>query len=282
MSILLFTATGCARCKIVKRFMVGHGIAFSERDMKADGKDDFQKFYAANRKSISRGADGVEFPILADGEVIRQGIGPAIAHLQSGAKLDGFVDLGRLHREWVDGLHVSGGNPDHGDEFVALLRHLRSAGMKLHIDTDGRNAALLHRIVAEKLADVVVMNFLGPPRLYGQLLGAAVETVEIARSIALVSGCPDHRFETTIAPVLRRDGTPPEITYLSPDEIAETARMLAEQTNTVKAPYVLKLFRPADSADAGARNMPLLTATDLLAYRAAARKHQMATEIEKV
>ncbi|MHB8073637.1 thioredoxin domain-containing protein [Desulfosporosinus fructosivorans] len=75
MSWVLFTATGCTRCKIVKSFMVNKGIPFEEKDMKTDGKEDFKKFYSANRGFITRGQDGVEFPVLTDGLEIRQGIG---------------------------------------------------------------------------------------------------------------------------------------------------------------------------------------------------------------
>ena len=70
MGYTIYSVTGCVRCKIVKGFMEERSFDFVERDMKADGEEDFRKFYAANRRSIYRGTDGIEFPILTDGREI--------------------------------------------------------------------------------------------------------------------------------------------------------------------------------------------------------------------
>ena len=110
MSITIYTATGCARCKIVKDFMQERGITYVEKDMKAEGKEDFQAFYKANRSAVFRGPDGIEFPIIYDGESIRQSIGAALAFYMPG-KIRWLFTVGTLHKEWVDGIHVSGGEP---------------------------------------------------------------------------------------------------------------------------------------------------------------------------
>ena len=67
MSNLLFTATGCTRCKIVKSFLDEQGISYTEKDVRSDGKEEFQAFYKANRSSIYRSPEGIEFPIFTDG-----------------------------------------------------------------------------------------------------------------------------------------------------------------------------------------------------------------------
>ena len=54
MQITIYTATGCTRCKIVKRFMEERDITYVEKDMKAEGKEEFQSFYKANRSAIFR------------------------------------------------------------------------------------------------------------------------------------------------------------------------------------------------------------------------------------
>ena len=98
LSKTIFTATGCTRCKIVKGFMEKRAIPFVEKNMKAEGKEDFQRFYKANRKAVYRGCDGIELPIITDSAEIRQGIGAIIAYLHSGNKLDGFFSVGTLHK----------------------------------------------------------------------------------------------------------------------------------------------------------------------------------------
>jgi len=71
----IFTATGCSRCKIAKKFMDEHAIPFQELDIKAEGKDPFGQFYRNNRSSVYRGKEGIEFPVFTDGTIIRQGVG---------------------------------------------------------------------------------------------------------------------------------------------------------------------------------------------------------------
>ena len=83
MSITLYTAPDCLRCKIVKGFLAEHQIAYETVDFKADAQT-FNTFYRANRKAIYRNPEGVEFPLFDDGTVIKQGSGDVIAYLLSG------------------------------------------------------------------------------------------------------------------------------------------------------------------------------------------------------
>ncbi|RYD05820.1 hypothetical protein N752_07970 [Desulforamulus aquiferis] len=279
MGFTIYTATGCTRCKIVKELMRERGIDFIEQDMKAEGKDAFQKFYSTNRKAIFRGPDGVEFPLLTDGRVIRQGIGASVAYLYSGSKLDGFFSVGVLHKEWVDGIHVSGGNPQYANEFLEVLRYIKKGNnMKLQMDTNGQNAAILEQIQAEGLADVVIMNVLGPREMYSQILEQEVDLAEIERSISLVTSFPEYKFQTTIIPVFRREG---EVSYLSTKEVADTAKFIAEAAGSMKMPYLVKVFRPKECKDERFKGIEAMAADALLPYRTAARRHQVFVEIEK-
>ncbi len=279
MSFTIYTATGCTRCKIIKQLMNEKGIAFEEQDMKAEGKEAFQKFYAANRKAIFRGPDGVEFPLLHDGTTLRQGIGACVAYLLSGTKLDGFFSVGTLHKEWVDGIHVSGGNPEYTTEFLAALQYIKKGNnMKLQMDTNGLNSAILEQILAQDLADVVIMNVLGPKELYSQLAGKAVDIDEVEKSLSLVTKFPEYKLQTTVDPVVREDG---EISYLSTKEIGATAKFIAEATGSMKNPYLVKLFKPKECKDERFKTIEAMPAGTLLSYRTAARAHQVFVEIEK-
>ncbi|MGI6227750.1 MAG: hypothetical protein ACOYJ1_16035, partial [Peptococcales bacterium] len=206
MEITIYTATGCARCKIVKAVMEERGISYIEKDMKAEGKEEFQAFYKANRSAIFRGPDGIEFPIIYDGENIRQSIGASIAFLYSGKKLDGFFTPGILHKEWVDGIHVSGGNPEYAEEFLTVLRYLKDHNMKLQMDTNGKNSAILQKILDENLADVMIMNVLGPQELYSQIAGEEIDIDDVKASLAIIANFPKFKVETVVTPVVRQDG----------------------------------------------------------------------------
>lgn len=276
MQITIYTATGCARCKIVKAFMEEKGITYVEKDMKAEGKEDFQAFYKENRSSVFRGPDGIEFPIIYDGENIRQSIGAAIAFLHSGKKLDGFFTVGTLHKEWVNGIHISGGNPEYTEEFIAVLKYLKERSMKLQIDTNGKNSAILQRVLNEGLADVMIMSVLGPEQLYSQLAGAEVDIEDIKASLALIQNFPEFKIQTVIAPVRREDGT---VSFLTPEEIGDTAKLVEEGSGTKKTPYLLKAFDPQGAQNPEFKKLEPIS--NLLPYRSKARNYQVFTDIEK-
>ncbi|MGI6285772.1 MFS transporter [Neomoorella humiferrea] len=110
-----------------------------------------------------------------------------------------------MHKEWVDGLNVSRGNPEYGEDFLTLLRYLKSKAMKLKIDTNGKNSELLGRILKEGLADMVVMEVLGPKTLYSQIAGETIDFSDIEKTISIVPQFPQYRFYTTVVPVIREE-----------------------------------------------------------------------------
>ncbi|MEG6616681.1 glutaredoxin domain-containing protein [Peptococcaceae bacterium 1198_IL3148] len=274
MSHIVYSATGCTRCKILKDYLKSRGIEYVEYDMKADGKEEFQQFYKNNRKAIFRGPDGVEFPILVEGDEIRQSIAATIAFAYAGTKLDGFFTVGTLHKEWVNGIHVSGGNPEYAEEFLTVLRELKANNFKLQVETDGRNSAILQQVLDEALADVVIMNVLGPKELYSEILGVEVDPTDLTKSMELVTKFPEYKFQTTIAPIERSNG---EVSYLTPDEVGAAAKQIEEATGSKKNPYLLKAFDVKAAKDDRFKIEP----PALFTYRTKARAAQVMTDIEK-
>lgn len=266
----LFTVTGCTRCKIVKRYMEEHNVSYVEKDIKVDGKEEFQAFYKANRNAIYRGPDGIEFPVLTDACEIRQGIGVILAYLHFGKNLDGFFTVGSLHGEWIDGIHISGGNPDYASDFIEVLRYLKNNNFKLQLDTNGMNSVILEQVLMEGLGDAVVMQVIGPVGLYSLILGKEVDADDIKKSIVLTSRFPRYRFETTIVPVIRGEGETKETGYLTPEEVAEVAKLIEEATGSKKQPYFIRVL-PGSLTD---EKM-------LFAYKRAARDYQVFTEVER-
>lgn len=275
----LFSATGCARCKVIRGFLEARGLDFQEHDALGEGREAFKAFYQQNRRNVHRGPDGIEFPLLADGEVVRQGIAAVLGHLMAGRALEGFFKAGTLHGEWVDGIDVSGGDPGSGERLLEVLQLLKSRGFKLQIETDGTNANLLQSLLERKLADRVVMAVKGPLNLYGAITGHEVDPEKIRKSIALVAACEDYRFFTTITPVARQAGETVEFSYLTPEDVGEVARLLEEVTGDNKQPYGLCLFDPKSAADERLKNLATLPMNALFLYRTKARRHQVRAEI---
>ena len=280
MSPTLFTARGCARCNVTKKFMHELGIAYEEHDAVGEGKEFFGQFYRAHRSAIFRGKEGIEFPVLADGAEIRQGVAVVIAWLIAGPRLDGFIGRSELSKGWVGGLHISRGDPAAIGELVAVLGVLKKHGLKLQVDTDGRNAGVLETLLDHGLGDRLVMDLKGPRALYRTLLDAEVDPAEIGRTMALAVRFGEYRFETTVAPVRDPGGDTGAVRYLTPEEIAETARWLKETTGSHRQPYILRLFDPQGHPDDKFRSVEKLPPNALLRHRTAARKHQVLTGIE--
>ena len=274
----IFTATGCARCKIAKGYMRQQKIDYEEFDIKAEGKTAFAKFYRENRKDIYRDEDGVEFPVFSNGSVIRQGASVIIGYLMAGDALNGFIGRNALHGEWIDGFDIAGGDPVHAEDLIKVLAYLKQNGLKIQVYTDGRNSLVLEKIMDSELANRVIMEVKGPAVLYEALCGQALEESELIRSIALAARCEDYRFYTVVTPIVRDDGT---ISYLSPEEIKETAEQIEIATGSKKHPYEICAHDPGQVIDERLKEMEPIASSDLFKYRTAARKFMVMAEIKK-
>jgi pyruvate formate lyase activating enzyme len=279
MPITIYSAKGCLRCKIVKQFLNDSGRTYQDIDALGDGRKPFREFYQNNREKIYRGQDGIEFPIFNDGETVRQGLPMVLAHLFAGPALNDFFKHGLLHGQWVDGIHISGGDPAHGEEFLNVLTLLKKQRLKLQIETNGVNASLLEQVLERDLADRVIMEVKGPLELYDSLLQQPVDPQEIGGSIARVSQCDDYYFYTTIAPKIRKKGDHEQFSYITPEEIAETALLIEEAAGDNRQPYRLRAIDPQASDDPKLQGCEALAKNELFKYRTMARKHQFKTEL---
>jgi pyruvate formate lyase activating enzyme len=274
----IYTATGCARCKITKRFMKENSIDYEEYDFKTNGQEAFSQFYRANRSDIYRDKDGVEFPVFTDGEVIRQGVSVVIGYLIAGNALAGFIGRSGLHGEWIDGFDISGGDPARTGELLQVLAYLKQNRLKVQLTTEGHNADVLQAVLDKSLAERVIMEVKGPAALYGALAGTTIDEDELKQSIALTARFPEYTFYTTVAALVRDDGT---VDYLAPDEIGETAKLIETATGSKKHPYELRGFDPQQTDEKRLKTVDSLPASALFKYRTAARRHMVMTEIEK-
>ena len=268
MSVTIYTATGCARCKIAKKYLAQKGIEYTDLDIKAEGKDEFNRFYRENRKSVYRGPDGIEFPVYFDGQVVKQGLGVVVGHACS-TKLAGFFGIGRLHGEWVDGIHLSEGDPEALDELVEALTYLKSAGMNFEMDTDGRNPQTVERLLAEGLGEVMIMRLIGTKDMYA---AQGYDVAEVEKTMALVAQFAEYRFELAVRPVEREGGA---VEYLKPEEAGEIAAWLKQATGNNKHPFVLAPFDLKAAGDKRFSGLTQLESKDLLLYRSKARGSQV-------
>ena len=278
MATTIYSATGCARCNITKKYMRENSIEYEEYDFKAEGKDAFSKFYRENRADIFRDKDGVEFPVFTDGKVIRQGVSVVIGYLVAGDDLEGFIGRSELHGEWLDGINISGGNPDKTDQLVQVISYLKQNGLKIQAVTTGKNSEVLEAVFQKNLIDRVIVDVKGPADLYEGLTGTAINEDDLKRSIKIAATAPDSTFITTIAPLVRSEDA---IEFLTPEEVGATAQLIEEATGSKKNRYTLCPFDPKSSNDERFASLEPLPSTAYFKYRTAARRFQVMTEIEK-
>jgi len=278
MANTIYSATGCARCNITKKYMSENSIKYEEFDIKAEGKDAFSKFYRENRAAIFRDKDGVEFPVFTDGKVIRQGVSVVIGYLLAGDDLQGFIGRSELHGEWLDGIDISGGDSAHMEKLILVLSQLKKSGLKIQAVTSGRNSDVLEAVLQKNLVDRIIMDVKGPAELYEGLTGTPVDEDDLKRSIMISATASESSFITTIAPVVRSGDV---IDYLSPEEIGATAQLIEAASGSKKNPYTLCAFDPKTSGDERFALMEPLPSTASFKYRTAARRYQVMTEIEK-
>lgn len=280
MARTLFTVPGCSRCALVKKFLGERAIDCEERDALGEGKSLFASFYRDHRERIVRGGEGVEFPLLSDGEAIRQGLAPVLAWLQAGSRLDPFFPYAESPRGWASGIAISAGDPAAAEDFFAVLAFLKRGGVKLEIATDGRNAALLEGLLDRHLADRVVMRLWGPPEVHRAAIGETAGLEEIEASMVRVTRFPEYRFETPVSCPASPEAAAGDPRALTPEHVAATARWLKEATGSHRQPYVLIPCAPCPSPAGGPPpGDGGVTASSLVRHRSAARTFQVLTEI---
>jgi pyruvate formate lyase activating enzyme len=278
MSITIYSAPGCLRCKIVKQYLTDSRRTFQDFDALGDAKEGFKSFYRENREKIYRGPEGVEFPIFCEEEIIRQGLPPVVAYLMAGSALNGFFKPGLLHGQWIDGIHVSGGDPARSQAFLEVLIFLKKQYLKLELETNGVNAALLEQALDQGLVDRVVMDVIGPAKLYESIV-PGVDPDDIGKSIALTSKCEDYYFYSTVAPIIRTEGDLEQYGYITPEEIGAAAQLIKNAAGDSKQPYRLKAFDPQAAQDPRLKEFEALPKNELFKYRTMARRFQFKTEI---
>ncbi len=273
MSFTIFSATGCMRCKVVKSYMDDHAMDYEEHDVQALGKDEFNLFYRKNRPSIYRGEDGIEFPILFTGEKIRQGVGEILAFLKAEDRLNEFVKRSDLSHGWISGLNIFAKDVSMGDDFLEILRHIKTQGLMIQLETDGRNASLLKIITSENLVDRLIFQLRGPVEFYNFITGYPLESEEICASLSLVEKIPEYQI---ILPIICLERPGGETGFLTHEEAGQAAALVEKATGSKKHPFFIKEVVP--SSELGIAPLP---SAAFFKYRTACRPHMVMTEILK-
>jgi pyruvate formate lyase activating enzyme len=134
-----------------------------------------------------------------------------------------------LHREMLDGVVVSGGEPTEDPDLPSLLAALKDLDVQVRLDTNGGRPDVLAYLLAEGLCDSVALDVKTVPARYRRFSDERDMAARVAECVdMLIASDIEHEFRTTVVPGL-----------VDPEELPHIARSLRGGRL-----YILQQYRP--------------------------------------
>lgn len=139
------------------------------------------------------------------------------------------------HKEWIDGVVLTGGEPTIHKDLPDLIKKIKELGFLVKLDTNGANPKMMGDLIKAKIIDYVALDFKAPlDERYNKACGAEVDLKKIKESIKiLMNGEIDYEFRCTVVP-----------TILDEDEIEAMAKSIKGAKK-----FVLQQFQPEHTID---------------------------------
>lgn len=105
-----------------------------------------------------------------------------------------------LRSKMISGVCISGGEPTLQSDLKEFIKEIKSYGLKVKLDTNGTNPALLQNLIEEGLLDYVAMDIKNSIERYALTAGVDnLNTQNILKSInLLINSNIDYEFRTTL------------------------------------------------------------------------------------
>jgi pyruvate formate lyase activating enzyme len=113
----------------------------------------------------------------------------------------------RRHKDWIDSVCITGGEPTLHSDLPNLCSKLRDMGFLIKLDTNGTNPTILKELIERGLVDYVALDIKAPLTVknYSETTGTDAEgllpkikeTMEI-----LLESDVDYEFRTTVIPTI--------------------------------------------------------------------------------
>jgi pyruvate formate lyase activating enzyme len=147
----------------------------------------------------------------------------------------------RKHRDFLDGVCITGGEPLLEPDIMGWLRKIKKLGLLAKLDTNGTCPEILERLFEEKLLDYVAMDVKGPlDKRYYKAAGVKADLEKIESSIDIIkSSGINYEFRTTVVPGIH-----------TKKDILEIAKALRKPKK-----YVLQQFAPFHAWDEKLRDV---------------------------
>jgi pyruvate formate lyase activating enzyme len=142
----------------------------------------------------------------------------------------------RSHRDWVDGVCLTGGEPTLHSDLPLLIREIRRQRFLVKLDTNGSNPQMLTDLIEARQIDFVSLDVKAPldSFSYRRSTGLPTNLSLISRSIEILKrGAVEYEFRMTVVPGFHKE---------------EDIRSLGSQLRVGRR-FVLQNFNPENPLD---------------------------------
>lgn len=114
------------------------------------------------------------------------------------------LQYAQLNKNLLDAITITGGEPTLQVGLPWFAFKIKKLGLKVKLDTNGTNPAMVERLIEEKLVDYIAMDIKAPitPEAYRNVVGSILTPLmleKVKRTIAIIlSSGIDHEFRTTL------------------------------------------------------------------------------------
>jgi pyruvate formate lyase activating enzyme len=145
-------------------------------------------------------------------------------------ELKGVYEFLEIHRDFLDGVVISGGEPTMQDGLSGFIDTVKGMGYLVKLDTNGTNPGIVEKLLPQ--IDYVAMDVKAPPGGIKRVVTFDMDEAPIWKTAELLmhSGI-DYEFRTTFMPLL------------SADDIAAIAKRIKGAKR-----YVLQQYRKPESS----------------------------------
>jgi pyruvate formate lyase activating enzyme len=113
------------------------------------------------------------------------------------------------NRKWIDGVVITGGEPTTHKDLPDLCEKLKKMRLKVKVDTNGTNLAMIRKLVDGQLTDYVALDVKAPLTEKEYSLATGVKAAPFIGKINetirfLLEDHVDYEFRTTLVPTLHQ------------------------------------------------------------------------------
>ena len=142
------------------------------------------------------------------------------------------------HRNWIDGICLTGGEPCFFEDLPEFLEKIRNLGMEIKLDTNGTFPKILQRVIDRGLVNYVAMDIKAPLNFNAYEKSTRINSKELLERVResvdlIIHSGVDYEFRTTVVPNLH-----------SEEDILEIAREIGRAKK-----YALQNFSNRETMD---------------------------------